>query len=275
MSDNGVNFENISHSSIHADIIAGRDIYNISLTEPRLNAKNTTSTFDCGHRLKSVREVLKLTPAEWVAFINYPSEKEWCLVEQRKQEVADEVIASVATRTGMNEVWLRTGKGRKMPVPICSLHDIPGFLNELQVHQTTTLYVLTTSACRHLTFVAYTKPHHYRLYNFGFGLDFWTWDEDHGSILLILILLRALVREYEHSCYTFYTHWWSYWRFQHGQRHPRQLLRQHHGFRYFMEDFVTGGGDHNYGIAFKKSQEFLAQEGVNLGHMEKIIFPAL
>jgi hypothetical protein len=275
MSDNGVTFDNINHSSIDADIIVGGDFYNISLPEPHALATDATSAFDCGHRVKWVREVLNLSTAEWVAFINYTSEKEWCLVEQRKREVTDEVLNRIASRTGMSETWLRTGKGRKMPLPFWSLHEIPAFLKELQDNQTKTLYMLTTSACRHLTFVTQSEPHHYRLYNFKFGLNFWTWGDDHGSIPLVLILLRALVREYPFACYTLYTHWWSYWRFQRGHRHPRQLLSQHHGFRYFLEDFVTGRGEPEYGSAFRKAQEFLAKEGVRLGHMEKIIFPAV
>lgn len=277
MSDNGVNFDNISNSSIQAGIIAGRDVIQFTLPDsrPEQNPSSdpTELQFDCGHRLKVVREALGLNPAQFITRIQYPSEKGWNLLEQRELEASEALITHVAALSGVSAQWLRTGEEPMLPFHHHSLKRIASFFELLEAHSTTAVFIVVCDSYEDTHVVAQVDEYAYIRYTFDFGLQFWTWDDAHEYIPLILELLWGLLHRYPLECDVVYIPKRLYHQFEKGEIHPQMVLRQCETFKHFLDDMFYGSGNDmtrkRYGRPFKQMIDYLAKNIENLEYLAK------
>ncbi len=267
MSDNGVSIQGVHNSSINANIIAGRDVIQITVQGPVSEPGNASDVrplqFDCGHRLKLVREALGLNPAQFITLLNYPSEKGWNHTEQRNQEAPDTLITKIASLSGVAVEWLQTGEAPMVPVHYFSLRNISGFWEELEAQHVTAVFLFLCDSYEDTRVVAQTGPYAYKVYTLDFGLNFWSWIEAHGYIPLVLELLWGILHRYELACDVVYLPKRTYQQFGDGILHPHTVLRQQKVFKFFLDDlFHNSGDDHavkRYGRPFKQLATYLAK----------------
>lgn len=267
MSENGVSIQGIQNSSIDANIIAGGNVIQITVQntvpEPGNASEVPSLQFDCGHRLKIVRDALGLNPAQCITLLNYPSEKGWNDIEQRKQEVPDTLLTKIASLSGVSVQWLQTGEAPMVPVHYFSLRNTSGFWEELEAQNPTAVFLFLCDSYEDTRVVAQIGPYAYKVYTLDFGLNFWSWIEAHGYIPLVLELLWGILHRYELACDVVYLPKRTYQQFEDGILHPHIVLRQQKVFKYFPDDLFYNSGDEHaikrYGRLFNQLATYLAK----------------
>lgn len=66
--------------------------------------------FDCGSRVKEIRNDLGLSVAEFIELISFPSERNWNEIEKGKKELGVSYLEQIHQITGASIDWLKYGK---------------------------------------------------------------------------------------------------------------------------------------------------------------------
>lgn len=148
--------------------------------------------FDCGTRLKRLREDLGLLTSQFTELIEYPSEKWYRKVEEGKVEIEEAFLVKAADATGISLNWLKHGTMRmfedvRINVTSSNAFDYIKKLNPSELH----LLIDETSYL--FCGVARVEPHRWVNLCFGVALNFHTWWGSENCI--------PNIREFIESCF--------------------------------------------------------------------------
>lgn len=161
----------IKHSSIlkkHFDLDIESDI--------------TTKYYDCGNRIKGLREERNLERSQFIELISINSEKEIEAIEGNQLECSSIVVKEICDLTGVDVDWLKHGINRKYK-------DLR--FNELERRKTGDIsyfpniknaYFCLEPENMNLIIIIKFSPYDIRFIDFHSNLEFWNWFDNHGKI---------------------------------------------------------------------------------------------
>jgi transcriptional regulator with XRE-family HTH domain len=137
--------------------------------------------FDCGPRLKRLREDLELSTSNFIELIGYPSEKWYMRVEEGRAEIEEAFLIKAAEATGVSITWLKHGSTRMFESVSINAMCVDAFarIKELNPNE---LYLLIDESSYSFYGVACVAPHKWVNICFGVSLNFHTWWGDEHCI---------------------------------------------------------------------------------------------
>jgi hypothetical protein len=151
--------------------------------------------YDCGKRVKEIRENLSISASRFIELVDFPSEKYLNSVELTQYEISSNRIRSICDTTGLSERWLRHGEGKKY-----AIDGIPTWggenLENIRALNPQSLYFLVNVKTMSLVLLVHIKALHWRIFSFSFNLDFWNWIGDEHEIPRIYSLLRSFAKDF-------------------------------------------------------------------------------
>jgi transcriptional regulator with XRE-family HTH domain len=150
--------------------------------------------FDCGPRLKRLREDLELSISQFIELIGYPSEKWYRKAEEGRAEIEEAFLVKVAEATGTSLAWLKQGSSRMFETASINATRGDAFdrIKELNPSE---LYLLIDELSYGFYGVACVKPYVWVNLCFGVSLNFHTWWGDEHCIPEIRRFLESCFDE--------------------------------------------------------------------------------
>jgi hypothetical protein len=153
--------------------------------------------FDCGKRVKEVREDVSLPISQVIEQVAFPSEKEWKAIESGDVEISEKYIDALSVLTGVSTAWLKHGVGVKYPVEVIYDHQIEK-VESLTAESPLASYIALTPASMEAILMVQFSEFRWRIFPFGFSMDFWDWAGDEHHIPIIYELLQGIDRLLKH-----------------------------------------------------------------------------
>jgi transcriptional regulator with XRE-family HTH domain len=148
--------------------------------------------FDCGERIKRLREDLGLMTSEFIEVIGYPSEKWYRRVEEGQADIEEAFLIKASEATGVSLAWLKHGSGRMFEAKNIRAFSGDAFRHIRELNPCE-LYLLINESTYGFHGIAYVKPHKWVNICFEVSLDFHTWWGDEHCI--------PEIREFVDSCF--------------------------------------------------------------------------
>lgn len=148
--------------------------------------------FDCGERMKRLREDLALTTSQFIELIGYPSEKWYGRVEEGKTDIEEAFLVKASEATGASLAWLKHGSGRMFETKAMSTTGGDAFRHIRELNPCE-LYLLIDESSYGFYAIAHVSPYKWINVCFGVSLDFHTWWGDERCI--------PEIREFVESCF--------------------------------------------------------------------------
>jgi transcriptional regulator with XRE-family HTH domain len=159
-------------------------------------------SFDCGERIKRLREESDITTSQFIELIGYPSEKWYGKVEEGRVDIEEAFLIKASEATGASLAWLKHGSGRVFETQSIRAfgHDAFRRIRELNPSE---LYLLIAEPTYGFHGIAYVEPHRWVNICFDVSLDFHNWWGDERCI--------PEIREFVESCFVEPgIHTWAY-----------------------------------------------------------------
>lgn len=153
--------------------------------------------FDCGWRLREAREDLAIPISLLIEAIDFPIEREWKSIECNKLDVAEQYVIAVSALTGISSNWLKYGTSMKYPVEV--IYDDQGEkINAIAAEGLLSACMAIEPKSMDVVLIVHFTEHRWRVYSFGFSLDFWNWMGDTHHIPIIFELFLSIDLKLRH-----------------------------------------------------------------------------
>ena len=215
-------------------------------------ASRSVRYFDCGHRIKEGREDASIPASRIIEHLHFPSERAWKAIESGEVEIAEHDIDSLSTLTGISTAWLKHGAGKKYPTE--SIYDYQvEKIKAIAAESPLASYMAIEPDSMDLVLLSQFSEFRWKVYPFGFNMDFWNWHGDHHHIPLIYDLLETANDRLGHP----------YGRIikpalmnelRSGDIHPFILFQKTGSNNYWFEDLFDL--NHNYPVAKDKYRHY-------------------
>lgn len=204
--------------------------------------------FDCGGRLKEAREDILLPTSKFIEAIDFPSEREWNSIEAMELEVAEKYIDRTSSLTGISSSWLKHGNTPKYPCE--SIYDYQTEkIASIAVESPIATYVAMEPEGMNAILIVQFSEFRWRVFSFGFSMDFWDWMGDEHHIPTIFNLLGEVDRSLKHP-YSRVISKNLLDEFYAGVKHPSQLFKEAGNNNYWFDDLFDL--NHQFPIAKDK-----------------------
>lgn len=147
--------------------------------------------YDCGERIKEIREDIGLSESEFKELLHFFSVKEFVLIEKQEKEAPVSLLHKIAETTGAGLEWLKHGNEPKYPSSMVnSSYDRETLPNELEGKKIECAYYCLEPKDMRLALIIKFSEYRWKTIFFSFNLNFWEWIDDHSHIPLVLDLIR-------------------------------------------------------------------------------------
>lgn len=193
--------------------------------------------FDCGDRVQEARKDLSLSVSRLIEDIDFPSEKEWCAIEDKQLEISEKYILSLSALTGISVNWLKHKISNKYPSE--RIYDdqstkIESIASENPIRAFMTIEPEDMDI---LLIVQFTE-FRWRVYSFGFSMDFWNWVGDEHHIPTIFELLKTIDRHLNHP-HSLIISKKTTEELRSGNVHPSIAFKNTKGYSYWFDDLFN------------------------------------
>lgn len=163
----------------------------------KTNHSYSLRRFDCGTRLKISREDISIPISRLIEEINFPSEREWRNIEAGELEVNESYLTTMSNLTGISSEWLKHGTSPKYPSETIYDDDAEPIYTALSEEPLLSCMAIAPEGMDIALIVQISKLR-WRIFFFGFSLDFWNWTGDENHIPIIFQLLRTIDKKARH-----------------------------------------------------------------------------
>ncbi|AEV26595.1 hypothetical protein Dsui_2232 [Azospira oryzae PS] len=153
--------------------------------------------FDCGNRIKEARQDISLQISRLIEQIDFPSEREWKAIESGEVEIAELYINALSALTGVSGAWLKHGAGAKYPSEVIYDHQVSK-VEAIAAEAPLASYIAIEPSSMDAVLIVQFSELRWRVFPFGFSLDFWDWIGDQHHIPTIFKLLKSADRLLKH-----------------------------------------------------------------------------
>lgn len=228
-----VSLERITLHTIAEDSLLRSYFNELTDSSSSLNT-SIVRRFDCGLRIKEAREDLLLPISQLIEELNFPSEREWGLIEATEIEVGEKHINGISALGGISTSWVKHGATPKYPTETIydyQLDKVDAIAHELPL----ATYMAIHPDSMEMVMVVQFSRYRWRVYSFGFSMDFWDWVGDEYHISVIYDLLSRVRQVLKHP----------YGRiiskalldeFLSGVHHPSRLIKEAGRNSYWFDD---------------------------------------
>jgi hypothetical protein len=219
-----------------------------SVNEPVSRSSLPLRRFDCGRRMKEAREDVSLSVSRLIEEIDFPSEREWNAIEAGEHEVTERYIDKISALTGISSPWLKHEATPKYPCE--SIYDYQiAKITAIASECPSSTFVAIEPASMDVILIVQFSAFRWRVFSFGFSMDFWDWLGDQHLIPRIFDLLTAVDRILKHP-YGRVISKELLTEFLTGLKHPLQLFKSTGHNSYWFDDLFDLY--HRYPIAKDK-----------------------
>lgn len=149
--------------------------------DKRVSAK-PEQFFDAGERLKMVRNELRLETSEFIELTGVASQREYEMIENRKNEAPVSLLEIISQVSGVNLEWLKHGKGHRFGIEAVYLSSIEKSLKYCADLKPQEYFLTLNKKSLHVGLIAQTRKYRYQVIETGVTLDFWNWVDSHWVI---------------------------------------------------------------------------------------------
>lgn len=153
--------------------------------------------FDSGKRVKEVREDISLQISRLIEQIDFPSEREWKTIESGEVEISELYINALSALTGVSGAWLKHGAGAKYPSEVIYDYQVTK-VEAIAAEAPLASYIAIEPLSMYAVLIIQFSEFRWRVFPFGFSLDFWDWIDDQHHIPTIFELLKSTDRLLKH-----------------------------------------------------------------------------
>ncbi len=164
---------------------------------PKSPEKSRSRHFDCGKRIAEARLDVGLHASQLIEHIDFPSQRQWAAIEAGHDEVSELHIDAMSSLTGISAGWLKHELGRKYLVETISDHQSEKILNIADARPLRAIMAIEPGDMEVFLVVQYTELR-WRVFEFGFNLNFEQWFGDHHYIPRIFELFKVINRSLGH-----------------------------------------------------------------------------
>ena len=192
--DHGWELESLSleritrHSLLETDLL---EAYFGEVNQARTVSSSLLRRFDCGVRMKEARLDLSLSVSRLIEEIDFPSEREWVAIEAGTLDVSERYINALAELSGISSVWLKHGASLKYPPDVIYDSQIDK-IESIAAEAPLRAFVAIEPVSMELVLLVQFAEFRWRVFLFGFSMDFWDWMGDEHHIPIIFNLLRGM-----------------------------------------------------------------------------------
>lgn len=153
--------------------------------------------FDCGERIKEARLDLPLLVSRLIEEIDFPSEREWHAIEAQQVEISERYINALSALTGISSDWLKHGTSAKYPTEL--IYDYQqAKIEAIALESPLRAFMAIEPIAMDVILIVQFSELHWRVFPFGFSMDFWAWVGDEHHIPTIFELLKTVDRLLKH-----------------------------------------------------------------------------
>ncbi|NPV01418.1 MAG: helix-turn-helix transcriptional regulator [Brevinematales bacterium] len=145
--------------------------------------------FDCGARIKEVREERNLLSSEFIELVGFGSEKELIEIENREKEATLEFLQVLSKNTSVELEWLKHGKYTKYDIKYFETSELDYFIDK---ERHFTIYFCLEITEMNLLFLYAFTENKWICRKYFCDLNFDSWFDDHNKIKDIFIQLRKI-----------------------------------------------------------------------------------
>lgn len=153
--------------------------------------------FDCGARLKEVRDELQLEASRAVELLGYHSQKQYTRIEREEDEGSLGLVERFSDLTGASVEWLKHGKGPKYLTGSLQYSDPAAAIRQLDEWGARKLYLMLEERHLWLSAVAELSDYRWLFVHFNVNLMLWTWSGDYEKIPAVYDFLKILQTNYD------------------------------------------------------------------------------
>jgi hypothetical protein len=187
--------------------------------------ESAETLFDCGHRIRQVREEIGLVSSQFAEAIHYSSVRAFEQLEQRQGQCPESVLQRVADFSGVSLAWLKHGKGTKYPSTEFPFYPLEPAIEQIKNLATTLLCFVIELKSYEVLLIVQRSDYHWRVFDLGLGLDFWNWDEDFQYIPRFYAFLDVVHEMFAYTVESRFLPKPTVGRLKKGGEHPLRLLR--------------------------------------------------
>jgi hypothetical protein len=144
--------------------------------------------FDCGERLKQLREERGLLRSQFIELIDLDSEKGLLALENKEIECSSEIILATSLLTGASIEWIKHGTDPKYSIETLFTYD--HFIKGIGDTRANRTFFCVDPEKLGLQILIELNNFHWKTIEYEFNLNFWDWFDDHGKIPLIYSNLK-------------------------------------------------------------------------------------
>lgn len=185
--------------------------------------------YDCGDRIKALREELDMSASRFIELVDFNSEKELLCIENRDHEASTTFIDDICQRTGLSHRWIKHGEGYRYEIDSIPTWGLDK-LDLIKNWNPKSLYFLINKENMSLVLLAHLHDLNWKIFSFTFTLDFWNWWGDEKYIPEIFDLLNRFSKEFTHCPYGRILEDNEYKKITSGNIHPSIFLKNTNSF---------------------------------------------
>lgn len=240
----------LSLESITNNVLAEHDLLQVYFgehvyTKPTSVSPTLTRRFDCGNRLKEAREGIGLSISRLIEAINFPSEREWKFIEAGDIDVAECYIKHLSEYSGISDSWLKHGDTQKYPYEVIYDYQLDKIRDIASQNPLKAFVALEPKSMDSLLLVQLSE-FSWKVFVFGFSMNFWDWVGDEHHIPVIFKLLTTVNAELKSPYGRLITRE-TLADFLAGVKHPLVVFKQAGANDYWFDDLFDL--QHSYPIA--------------------------
>lgn len=142
----------------------------------------TETLYDCGDRIKELREERNLLRSELIELIPIKSEKTLESIELKNLECSLEVISRLTEITGADIDWIKHGKNKKYSKEWLYYYGYDEYKKRLSSIPVRNSYFAIEPEKMNLLVILEFTELKWKILEFSFNLQFWEWIDDHHKI---------------------------------------------------------------------------------------------
>lgn len=194
--ERGWRLDSLSLERITGQILGEHDLlleYFKEVSPDSVKEDRKLRRFDCGLRLKEAREDLCIPESRLIEEIDFPSEREWKSVESEELDIAERYVEAMANLSDISSAWLKHGISNKYPTEL--IYDNQSSkIDAIAGEGMLSAYMAIEPVSMNSVLIVKFTEYRWRVYPFGFSMDFWNWIDDHHHIPVIFELLQKVHR---------------------------------------------------------------------------------
>jgi len=181
--------------------------------------------YDCGERIKAIREELGISASRFIELTDFKSEKSLLSIENREHEASSTLIETICQKTGLSQRWIKHNEGYKYEIDSISTWGLDK-LELIKSWKPKSLYFLINKESMSLLLLAHLHDLNWKTFSFSFTLDFWNWWGDEKYIPEIFDLLNRFSKDFTQCPYGRILEDQEYKEITSGNIHPSIFLKK-------------------------------------------------